>query len=91
MALAPFVAMAVTYGLALLLGYRAREVAREVTSASGRGSLLPPPDFSGGGPWVVAALLVAVAAATAFFWPVWTAEVTTFEQWQWRMWLPSWI
>ena len=86
-ALAPFVAMAVTYGIALLLGYRAREV----PSGDGPAVLLPPQDFSAAGPWVAAALLVAVAAATAFFWPVWTAEVITFEQWQWRMWLPSWV
>lgn len=32
-----------------------------------------------------------IALASAFFWPVWTAEMIPFEQWQARMWLESWI
>jgi dolichyl-phosphate-mannose-protein mannosyltransferase len=26
-----------------------------------------------------------------FFYPVWTAELLTTEQWRLRMWWPSWV
>ncbi|UNK44997.1 dolichyl-phosphate-mannose--protein mannosyltransferase [Arthrobacter sulfonylureivorans] len=38
------------------------------------------------GLFVAAALLVS-----AFFLPVWTAELIDYNQWRWRMWMPSWI
>jgi dolichyl-phosphate-mannose--protein O-mannosyl transferase len=40
--------------------------------------------------WVagVTALIVVVSA---FFYPVWTAQVIPYDQWRLRMWLPSWI
>ncbi|MDO5644099.1 MAG: phospholipid carrier-dependent glycosyltransferase [Dermabacter sp.] len=42
--------------------------------------------------WLAIGSLVALIALVSwFFWPVWTAEVIPFEQWQWRMWLPSWV
>jgi dolichyl-phosphate-mannose--protein O-mannosyl transferase len=28
---------------------------------------------------------------SAFFWPVWTGQVIDVDQWQYRMWLPSWM
>lgn len=43
---------------------------------------------------VVTALAVAavlVVGSAVFFWPVWTAELITFRQWQLRQWLPSWV
>ena len=44
--------------------------------------------------WVLTALVVAgvlVVAASVFFYPLWTAQVTTYRFWQLHMWLPSWI
>ena len=44
--------------------------------------------------WVLTALVTAtvlVLATSAFFWPLWTAEVTTYRFWQLHMWLPSWV
>lgn len=38
----------------------------------------------------VGSLLVLIVLVSAFFWPVWTGQVIDLEQWQWRMWLPSW-
>ncbi|MGY5763591.1 dolichyl-phosphate-mannose--protein mannosyltransferase [Brachybacterium sp. DNPG3] len=35
-------------------------------------------------------LLVLIILVSAFFWPIWTGQVIDFEQWRWRMWLPSW-
>ncbi len=44
--------------------------------------------------WVATGFWVAgllVVATTAFFWPLWTAEVVTYRFWQLHMWLPSWV
>ncbi|WP_246836258.1 dolichyl-phosphate-mannose--protein mannosyltransferase [Nesterenkonia sp. NBAIMH1] len=30
-------------------------------------------------------------AVSIFFWPVWTAELIPYDEWQWRMWIDSWI
>ena len=38
----------------------------------------------------VGSLLVLIVMVSAFFWPVWTGQVLDVEQWQYRMWLPSW-
>ncbi|WP_081747560.1 phospholipid carrier-dependent glycosyltransferase [Arthrobacter sp. Br18] len=35
--------------------------------------------------------LVAAVALSAFFLPVWTAELISDDQWRRRMWMPSWI
>ena len=37
------------------------------------------------------AFLVLVVALSVFFLPINTGIFLPFEQWQWRMWLPSWI
>ncbi len=34
---------------------------------------------------------VLVVGAAAFFYPVWTGQVITFDAWQLRQWLPSWV
>ncbi|GAC1605772.1 MAG: phospholipid carrier-dependent glycosyltransferase [Pseudarthrobacter sp.] len=39
-------------------------------------------------------LVLFVAAAfllSAFFYPLWTAETISYEEWRYRMWMPSWI
>lgn len=38
----------------------------------------------------VGSLLTLIVMVSAFFWPIWTGQVIDLEQWQWRMWLPSW-
>lgn len=43
--------------------------------------------------WLTMSLVTAgvvVTATTVFFWPQWTAEVTTLRFWQLHQWLPSW-
>lgn len=44
--------------------------------------------------FVVLGLVVAgvlVVGAAVFFYPVWTGQVITFDQWQLRQWLHSWV
>jgi dolichyl-phosphate-mannose--protein O-mannosyl transferase len=40
---------------------------------------------------VAGIFVVATVAMFAFFYPIYTAQVIPFSQWQMRMWLPSWI
>ncbi|MDP5227353.1 MULTISPECIES: phospholipid carrier-dependent glycosyltransferase [Arthrobacter] len=40
---------------------------------------------------VVAVFLAAVLALSAFFYPIWTAETISYNDWHLRMWMPSWI
>jgi dolichyl-phosphate-mannose--protein O-mannosyl transferase len=35
-------------------------------------------------------VLLAVVACW-FFYPIWTGKVITFDQWHWRMWMPTWV
>ena len=35
--------------------------------------------------------VVLVVAVSAYFWPIWTGEQISYDQWQSRMWLNSWI
>jgi dolichyl-phosphate-mannose--protein O-mannosyl transferase len=44
--------------------------------------------------WLMTALVVAavlVVGTSIFFYPLWTAQVTSFRFWQLHMWLPSWV
>jgi dolichyl-phosphate-mannose-protein mannosyltransferase len=43
------------------------------------------------GAWAVGVFLLAAVAATWWFYPIWTGQVITYEQWQMRMWLPTWV
>jgi dolichyl-phosphate-mannose--protein O-mannosyl transferase len=36
-------------------------------------------------------VLLAVVAATWFFLPIWTGQALPYEQWNWRMWMPTWV
>lgn len=36
-------------------------------------------------------VLLAILAVSAFFYPIWTAEVVPYRFWQLHMWLPSWV
>lgn len=40
---------------------------------------------------VAGLVLVLIIATTWFFLPVWTGEVLPYDQWNWRMWLPTWV
>jgi dolichyl-phosphate-mannose-protein mannosyltransferase len=35
--------------------------------------------------------LVGAVLLSAFFYPVWTAEIISYQDWRVRMWMPSWI
>ncbi|MBW3085592.1 putative dolichyl-phosphate-mannose--protein mannosyltransferase [Austwickia sp. TVS 96-490-7B] len=35
--------------------------------------------------------VVLTAVFFVLWWPIWTAQVIPYEQWQWHMWFPSWI
>ena len=71
---APFVVLAATFLLGLILGrdddsFRRRQL----------------------GLLAVGLFCLLVLITFAFFWPVWTAQVISYEQWRLRMWFPSWI
>ena len=40
---------------------------------------------------VSGAYVLLCVSLFVFWWPVLTAQVIPYEQWQWRMWFPSWI
>jgi dolichyl-phosphate-mannose-protein mannosyltransferase len=40
---------------------------------------------------LVGVFLAAAVALSAYFLPIWTAEIIPYDQWRSRMWLPSWI
>jgi dolichyl-phosphate-mannose-protein mannosyltransferase len=40
---------------------------------------------------VAGGVLLLIVAATWFFLPIWTGQVLPFEQWDWRMWMPTWV
>jgi len=44
-----------------------------------------------GGAVVGTYLLVCVVAASWFFYPIWTAQIITFDQWHLRMWFSTWV
>lgn len=39
----------------------------------------------------VVLFLVGTVLLSAFFYPVWTAEIISYQDWRVRMWMPSWI
>ncbi|KQQ04262.1 hypothetical protein ASG06_11005 [Rathayibacter sp. Leaf185] len=40
---------------------------------------------------IVGVFVLAAAALTAYFYPLWTGQQTSFAFWQAHMWLPSWV
>ncbi|WP_243729117.1 dolichyl-phosphate-mannose--protein mannosyltransferase [Nesterenkonia sphaerica] len=83
----PFLILAITVVAALLLRAGTGPVDRQgtprpraaIVSAQQRNTV-----------FVLCFTLLAVAVSV-FFWPVWTAELIPYEQWQMRMWVQSWI
>ena len=50
-----------------------------------------PPGRRRSGFLLVAMFVVAAVLLSAFFYPVWTAELISYQDWRLRMWMPSWI
>ncbi len=50
-----------------------------------------PPSRRLTGALVAGGFVVVAVLVSAFFWPVWTGETIPYQQWQMRMWLPSWV
>jgi dolichyl-phosphate-mannose--protein O-mannosyl transferase len=43
------------------------------------------------GLYLVALFVAAAVLLSAFFYPLWTAETIPYQEWRYRMWMPSWI
>jgi dolichyl-phosphate-mannose--protein O-mannosyl transferase len=50
-----------------------------------------PPWRRRSGLYVVAIFVAGAVLLSAFFYPIWTAEVIPYQEWRLRMWMPSWI
>ncbi|MEV7636428.1 phospholipid carrier-dependent glycosyltransferase [Pseudarthrobacter enclensis] len=50
-----------------------------------------PPWRRRSGLYVVVLFVAAAIVLSAFFYPVWAAEVIPYDAWKVRMWMPSWI
>lgn len=59
------------------------------------GLVLGSPDSPGwrrrSGLYLVAVFLAGALLVSAFFYPVWTAEIISYQDWRLRIWMPSWI
>ncbi|WP_448059260.1 glycosyltransferase family 39 protein [Cellulomonas hominis] len=76
-AFTPWVVLTFVYAVSLLVGPRVDE---------------------GGDPWrrrtttrLVGVVVVLIVAVSAFFYPIWTAQVVPYDFWRVHMWLRSWI
>ncbi|WP_081746763.1 glycosyltransferase family 39 protein [Arthrobacter sp. H5] len=70
----PFLVLALTYVLGLLLG-----------------RTFDPPWRRRSGIVLVGGFVAVAVLLSAFFLPIWTAEVIPYSEWRLRMWMPSWI
>jgi len=70
----PFLVLALTYCLGLVLGRRSEPLWRRRS-----------------GLYLVAMFVAGAVLLSAFFYPVWTAEIIPYQDWRFRMWMPSWI
>jgi dolichyl-phosphate-mannose-protein mannosyltransferase len=50
-----------------------------------------PPWRRRSGLYLVAIFVAGAVLLSAFFYPVWAAEVIPYQDWRYRMWMPSWI
>ncbi|HJV99043.1 MAG TPA: phospholipid carrier-dependent glycosyltransferase [Arthrobacter sp.] len=50
-----------------------------------------PPWRRRSGLYLVALFVAGTVLLSAFFYPVWAAEVIPYQEWRYRMWMPSWI
>ncbi|MFI5957783.1 dolichyl-phosphate-mannose--protein mannosyltransferase [Cryptosporangium sp. NPDC051539] len=87
----PFLVLAVTLGLGMVLGPGALQQTEVVPD---RVRLMEPVtdrDRRLVGAVAVAAYLLVVAVTFAYFYPIYTGEQLTYESWHSRMWFDSWI
>ncbi|GAB3557258.1 phospholipid carrier-dependent glycosyltransferase [Spelaeicoccus albus] len=73
-AFTPFVVLAVTYLIGILVGPAAARRRRRLI-----------------GTLVAGVLVAAIVVVFAFYWPIYSAEVIPYKDWQLRMWTPTWI
>ena len=82
-AFAPWMVLTLTYALGRVLGPAATADAADPDPAAAvrrrRGAV-----------WVVA-FLTLVVVVSAFFYPIWTAQVVSYRFWRLHMWLASWV
>ncbi|WP_066286280.1 dolichyl-phosphate-mannose--protein mannosyltransferase [Arthrobacter sp. B6] len=55
------------------------------------GRTTDPPWRRRSGLYLVALFVAGTLLLSAFFYPVWAAEVIPYQEWRYRMWMPSWI
>ena len=55
------------------------------------GQRTDPPWRRRSGLFLVTLFVVTAVVVSAFFYPVWTAETISYQDWRFRMWMPSWI
>jgi dolichyl-phosphate-mannose--protein O-mannosyl transferase len=66
-------------------------LALAMTLAAALGPERAPPDRRALGAAFVGVVVLAAVLASWWFYPVWTAQVIPYGQWQLRMWFPTWI
>jgi dolichyl-phosphate-mannose-protein mannosyltransferase len=66
-------------------------IALAMTLGSMLGPVTASPNRRAVGASMVGAVLIAVVLSAWFFYPIWTAEVIPYAQWQMRMWFPTWV
>ena len=63
--------------------------------AMSMGALLGPADASekrrARGAFAAGTLLVLIVITAWWFYPIWTGQLMPYEQWQLRMWMPTWV
>ncbi len=50
-----------------------------------------PPWRRRSGLYLLALFVAGAVLLSAFFYPVWSAEIIPYQEWRYRMWMPSWI
>lgn len=50
-----------------------------------------PPSRRRRGIWLTGGFVVLSMALFVFWWPILSAQVIPYSQWQWHMWFPSWV
>jgi dolichyl-phosphate-mannose--protein O-mannosyl transferase len=94
--LVPFLVIGLTLALGVLLGRATEPLPDDVVASSGSlravrawvGRLAPRRRW---GLLGVSVFLALVVADFAWMWPLYSAGLTTYDQWHAHMWLPSWV
>nr|WP_231366197.1 glycosyltransferase family 39 protein [Zhihengliuella flava] len=84
----PFMMLALTFVLGWILGPR--------PPARARDDDVPQPGTAAvserrrAGAAVVGVFMALAIAVSAFFWPIWTGQIISYDAWNLRVWLPTW-